>query len=111
MIVAGEQFYAFEFLHAFVQGSDGFHVQMVGGLVEEQAVGAADHHLGEQTAYFLSTGEYFHFLHAIIACKEHPSQEPADIRYILDRRIAHKPFGDSVVVVEFLGIIFWKIGL
>ena len=38
--------------HAFVEGGDGFHIQVVCGLIEDQAVSAADHHLGELAAGF-----------------------------------------------------------
>ena len=33
-----------EFDQTVVQGSDGFHIQVVGGLIQDQAVGTADHH-------------------------------------------------------------------
>ena len=42
---------------AIVQGGDGFQVQVVGRLVEDQGVGASQHHLGKHAADPLATGE------------------------------------------------------
>ncbi len=39
-----------------VQCGDGFKVQVIGRLVEDEGVGAGEHHLGEHTADTLPTG-------------------------------------------------------
>ena len=75
MVAARDQLYAGELDHSFVEGRDGFHVQMVCGLIEDQAVGAADHHLGELAADFLASGEYADLLDAVVACEKHSSEE------------------------------------
>ena len=109
--MAGKKFYALELDHAFVEGGYGLHIQMVCRLVENQAVRAADHHLGEQTADFFTTGENLYFLNAIVAGKKHTAEEAADIGDIFDRRITHQPVADRIVVVEFRCVILREIGL
>ena len=56
VIVAGEECNTGELDQSVVQGSDGLHIQVVGGFIENQTVCTADHHLGKQTAYLFSTG-------------------------------------------------------
>ena len=111
MVVAGEKFYALEFFHTLIQSRDGFHVQMIGGFIEDQTVGAADHHFGQKTAHLLPSGENPDLFDTVIPGEKHASQETADIGHILDRRVAHKPFGDGIVVVKFFGVILWEISL
>ena len=46
VVMAGEQCHTGELDQTVVQRGDGLHVQMVSGLIQDQTVGAADHHLG-----------------------------------------------------------------
>ena len=77
--------YHFDKVQAVVEGGDRLHIQMVGGLVQNQAVGSADHHLGQKATHLLSSGKHLYLFHAILAGKEHTAQEAADIGHILDR--------------------------
>ncbi len=111
MVVAGENFHTLKFLHPLVQRSDRFHIKVVRRLVEEQTVGTADHHFGEETPHLFSAGEHLYLLHAVLARKEHTSKEAAHIRHVLHGRVAHEPVGDGVIVVEFCRVILREIGL
>ena len=62
MVVAVEQHHAGEVYQGFVQAGDGLQVQVVGGLVQNQAIGAAEHQLGEHTAHLLPSGKHLHWL-------------------------------------------------
>ena len=85
--MAGEKCHSGEFDQTIVQCSDGLHVQVVGGLIEDQTVCTTDHHLGKKAAYLLATGENFHLLHTILAGKQHTSQEASYIGDILYGRV------------------------
>ena len=54
--MTGEQRYARELDQSVVEGGDGLHVKVVGGLIQNKAVGTADHHFGKQASYLFSTG-------------------------------------------------------
>ena len=84
---------------------------MVGGLIQDQAVGAADHHLGQQAANLLTTGEDADLLHTVFAGEQHTSQETADISGILYGRVTGQPVGDGHIIVELCGIILREVGL
>ena len=73
--MAGKQHHALEVHQAVVDGGDGFQIQMVGGLIQHQHVGAVEHHAGEHTPGLLSAGEDLHRLEHIVAGKQHPAQE------------------------------------
>ena len=46
MIPAGEELYTRELNHTFIECGNRFHIQVVGRLIEYQAVGTGYHHLG-----------------------------------------------------------------
>src|SRR5699024_8625488 len=94
-----------------IQRGNRFHVQMVGGLVQDQDIRAGDHHFGEKTADFFSTGENPDFFYAVLAGKQHTSQETADIGGVLDLGILSEPVGDRQVIVKFLRIVLGEICL
>ena len=50
VIVGDEEERSFEFLQREVEGVDGFEVEVVGGLVEDQDVGLLQHHATEEEA-------------------------------------------------------------
>ena len=71
MVTGGEQQHARELDEAVVQGRDGLHIQVVGGLVENQHVGAGNHQLGQHTADLLTSGQNLDLLHAVFSGEEH----------------------------------------
>ena len=111
MVAAGDQFNAGELDHTVVEGGDGFHVQVVRRLIEDQAVRAADHHGGELAADLLAARENLDLLDAVLAAEEHPAEEAADIGDILDLGVAGQPLRDVLLGVEELGVVLLEIGL
>ena len=109
MVTRGKNHDAREFDHAVVQRGNAFHIQMVGRLVEQQHVCPGDHHLGKHAAHLFPSGKHLQFFHAVIARKQHSSQETAHIGGVLDLGILGEPVGDRQVTVKFLRIIFRKI--
>ena len=84
---------------------------MVRGLIQDQAVGTADHHLGQQAAHLLTTGENTNLLHTVFTGEQHTSQETTYISGILHGRVTGQPVGDGHIVVELCGIVLRKVGL
>ena len=84
---------------------------MVGRLIQNQAVGTADHHLRKQAAYLFSTGENLYLLDTILTGKEHTSQEAAHIGGILDGRVAGQPVSNRQVIIELCCVILGEISL
>ena len=111
MVAAGEELDTGEAHHAVVEGGDGFHIQVVGGLIKDQAVGSADHHLGQLAADFLASGEDVDMFDAILAGKEHTAKESADVSHILDGREAGQPLCDRQVRVELTSVVLAEIRL
>jgi len=111
MVVGSKQDHTWEFDHAVVQGSDGFHIQVVGRFVKDQDVCTGDHHLGEQAADFLTTGEYTDLFHTVITGKQHTSEEATYISCIFDLGELCQPVYDRQIIVELFGAVLWKISL
>ena len=82
---------------------------MVGGLIQKQDVGTGDHHLGEETADFLSTGEYADFFDTVLTCEEHSSEEAAHISGIFDLRVLSQPVGNGLIIVKLSGVVLGEI--
>ena len=59
MIAGSEEQYTREFDQTVVQSGDGFHIQVVGRLIQNQYIGCFDHHAGEEYTYFFTTGADF----------------------------------------------------
>ena len=60
---------AAEVFQGFLQGAQGVHVQVVGGLVQQQDVGPLPQHLGQVYAVALAPGEHGHLLLLLLAGK------------------------------------------
>ena len=75
MVMAGKEHHALEVDQAVVHSGDGFQVQVVGGLVQNQHVGTVEHHPGEHAPHLLTAGEDLDRLVHIVAGEEHPAQE------------------------------------
>ena len=98
MVPAGEKRHARELNQTVVQGRNGFHIQMVGRFIQDQAIRSGDHHFGQKAAHLLTSGEDSHFFHPVFSRKEHPAQEAAHIGDIIHRRIAHQPVRDGCLL-------------
>ena len=111
MVAARDQLDAREPDHAFVEGGDGLHVEVVRRLVEDQAVRAADHHLGELAANLFTARKNIHVLHAVVAGEQHPAEEAADVGHVLHGGVAGQPLGDREVGAEFFGVVLLEVSL
>ena len=105
MVTAGKQDHARELDQSIVQSRDRFHIQVVCRLIQDQHIGAGDHHLGKHAADALATGENAQLLHTVFPCKQHSSQESADIGGILDLRKSGQPFRNRQIRIKFLAVI------
>ena len=71
VVTGSEEDHARELDHTVVESGDGFHVQVVGRLVQDQHIGSGDHHLGQHTADLLASGQNADSLHAVVAGEKH----------------------------------------
>ena len=55
------------------------HLQVVGGLVQQEDVGPREHHPGQHTAHLLTAGEDLHRLVYLVPGEEHPAQEAPEV--------------------------------
>ena len=67
------------FLQRDVKGVDGFEVEVVGRLVEDEKVGLQQHELAEEQARGLAAGECGGGLKAFFAAEEHLAEDAADV--------------------------------
>ena len=74
---------ALEVIKTFIDCGDRLQIQMVGGLIEDQNVGAEEHHTGEHTAHLLTTGKNVNGLEDCFAGEEHSSQKSAKVGFRL----------------------------
>ena len=95
-----------------VEGSDGLQVQVVGGLVQQQHIGAGQHHTGEHTAHLLAARQHLDRLERFIAGKEHTAQEAPEVALVVVGRILAEPLDEvEVTAIKELVVILGEIGL
>ena len=111
MVARGEQLDAWELDHTVIQGGDGFHVKVVRRLVEDQDVGAGDHHFREHTAHALASGEDLELFDAVLAGEQHAAEEAADVGGVLDLGILGQPVRDAEIAVKLPRVVFREIRL
>ena len=112
VVTGGEEDHAREPDHAVVEGGDGLHVQVVGGLVQDQHVSAPEIIIsGQHAADLFASGQNADPLHAVVAGEEHTAQEAAHIGDVLFVGILGQPFHDGVVVLEFCPVVQREVSL
>ena len=111
MIVGSKQNNAGELDHSIIQCCYGFHIQVVGRLIEDQHIGTGDHHFGQKASYLFTSGKNADFLHAVLTGKQHTSKETAYISGIFDFRILCQPISNCQIIIKFCCIILREIGL
>ncbi len=84
---------------------------MVGRLIEEEYIGAGDHHLGQHAADLFASGQNAYPFYTIIAAKKHTSQKSADIGDILFLGVLCQPFHNGVIIVKLCSVVLGEIGL
>ena len=83
VVVGGQKHNALEGFQTLVHCLDGFHIQVVGGLVQQHHIGAGKHHLREHTAHLFATGEDIHTLKYIFVAEKHTTKEATQIYIVL----------------------------
>ena len=69
---------------------DTLQIEMVRRLVEHEEVGPREHHLRDHAAHFLAAGQNFDLLIDIIAGKQHPAEERAQVALaLIGEELAH----------------------
>ncbi len=88
----------------------GLHVEVVGGLVEDQKVGGLDEHADECDARAFATGKDADFFKDIVAAEEEAAEKVA----ALWRGFAGGGFfyglEDGLVGIEFIGVVLGEVG-
>ena len=110
VVVGSQQNDTLECFQTLVDGLDGLHVQMVGGLIQQDDVCAGEHHLGEHAANLLAAGEDVHGLEHIVVAEEHTTQEAAQVHIVLLGGILTEPVDQlHLVALEVLGVVLGQI--
>ena len=96
-----------------IQRGDRLKVEMVGGLIEDEGIGAGEHYLGEHAAYPFATGENRGLFHCLLSGKKHFAQEPPDKTLILLGRCKLAQPADKVnlLIIEIHIVFFREIGV
>src|SRR5512136_539022 len=95
-----------------VQGDDRFQVQVVGRLVEDEGVGAGEHHPGEHAADPLPAREDGGLLQRLFTGEEHlPEKPPGEGLPLGFGAELAEPLDEIEVVVEKAAVLFGEIGV
>ena len=106
MVVGGQQHHAGEGFQALVHGLDGFHIQVVCGLVQQHHVGAGEHHFAQHTPDLLTAGENIHMLEHVLVGEKHPAQEATEVYIVLLGGVLPEPVHQLLLVaVEVGGVV------
>ena len=86
--MAGKEHVALVLLQVVVESLDAFQVQMVGGSVQDKAVGVLQLHACYHTTHLLAAGKNVHLLQYLFAREEHTSKEALEIYLIAFAELA-----------------------
>ena len=110
MVVGGQQHHAGEGFQALVHGLDGFHIQVVCGLVQQHHVGAGEHHFAQHTPDLLTAGENIHMLEHVLVGEKHPAQEATEVYIVLLGGVLPEPVHQLLLVaVEVGGVVLGQV--
>ena len=109
VVVRGEEDVAAEALQVVVESLDGLHVQVVGGGVEDEAVGIAELHACNHAAHLFTSRKDIDFLHDFFVLKEHTSQEGLKVDLIAFS-VLREPVEHIEVGVEEFSVVERQIG-
>ena len=92
-----------------VEGIDGFQVQMVGGLVQNQEVGFLQHQAAENDSRRFTSGKDLRPFERIVAAEQHLAQQPT--QFLLGRAgiEAVQPFDDADAGRDGLPVILREV--
>ena len=71
MVMRSKQYISLKITQPIVYRSDGFQIQMVGGLVQYQYIRSEQHHPGKHAAHFFSAGQDINRLIYIVSGEQH----------------------------------------
>ena len=112
VVVRDEEKRATEGNQPIVKCCDGFEVEMVGRLIQQQNIRARKHHAAEHTADALTAGKDACFLLTFLTGKEHAPKKATDKGLIGVLRILAEPIDDVQINTVKVGrVVAWKIGL
>ena len=96
---------------SIVDSGDGFEVEMVGRLVQNQNVGTKQHHSRKHAANLLTTGKNLYRLVHIIAGEEHSSQESTQIGFGDILGILRQPLKNvELAAIKVFRVILREVG-
>ena len=111
VIVGSEENHVGELDQAIVEGRDRLQVQMIGGFVQNEDVGPAEHHARQHAAHPLAAGEDVGFLQGFFAGEEHSPQEAAQEGFAVVAGVLAQPFDKGEAGIEEASVFFGKVGV
>ena len=109
VVVTAEEYVATVELQVVVERLDALEVEVVGGGVEDEAVGILKLHAGNHTTHLLTTGEDVGFLEYLLATEEHAAEEALEV-YFVAFAILAEPVDEVEVGIEELGVVEGQVG-
>ena len=83
----------------------GDHIQMIGGLVQDQEVGLGEHELGQGYASLLAAAQIADPLEDFLACEEEGSQKAADLCVVHGRVLVGDLLEHGLIVVQYMMLL------
>src|SRR5271170_7166173 len=109
VIVGDEQHRAFILLKRDIEGIDGFEVEMVRRLVEDQDIWLLKHELAEEQARGFSAGESIGGLEPLFTTEEHLPEDAADL-FFRDLGVPlMEPVGDGETMLDHPGVVLGEV--
>ena len=109
MVVAAEEDVAFIEFQVVVECLDALKVEVVGGGVEDEAIGILQLHAGNHATHLLASGEDIGLLQHLLATEEHTAEEALEVYFVAFAKLA-EPIDEVEVGVEELGIVEGQVG-
>src|SRR5271165_1140898 len=109
VIVGDEQHRAFILLKRDIEGIDGFEVEMVRRLVEDQDIWLLKHELAEEQARGFSARERVGGLETLFTTEEHLPEDAANL-FLRDLGVPlMEPVGDGETVLDHAGVVLGEV--
>ena len=111
MVMGGKERHLRKSRQGVIQRGDCLKVEMVGGLIKNEDVGAGEHHPGEHAAHPLATREDRGLFQRLLSGKKHLAQEPTDKTLVLLRRCKLAQPADKIklLIIEIRIVLFREI--
>jgi len=101
MVVTAEEDIAFIQFQIIVECLDALEVEVVGGGIEDKAVGILQLHAGNHATHLLATGEDIGFLQDLLTTEEHTAKETLEVHFVAFAKLAEPIYKVEVGVEEF----------